>query len=264
MTNVHILRYDQNLKLQERFSYTPNFMITLYSLLKKFSYFRKDTNQTEITFFVVPSGVGRNHFGDYNTANLLEIYDQKQGQSQEIAPVSERRITEELLGIVRGFYAPVYVLDAKTSKLFLTGTLDSEITIYDMNADTVAGSIDIYHGDPNAVEPPAPIGSHTLSSNAENWLLAPMNNSIHQLDDGLIALEYINGASINLNPGHLDAEIHRDIYRNRLILFDQSRQLSGDLTIPEQGIIMTSLPGNRLLLKVVNPDVEEDFTRYVI
>lgn len=269
MTNVHVLRYDQNLKLLERFSYTPNFMINLYGSAKRFSYFRKDTNRTEITFSLVPSGVGRyDQSGNrqyYKTAKLLEFYDQRLGGFEEIAPISERRITEEFLGILKGFYAPVYILDTETSKLFLTGTFDNEITIYDLNADSVAGSMDVYHGDPNAVEPPKSLGTRTLSSTSENWLLAPMNKSIHKLDNGLIALEYITGVSVNPHPGrNLIAEIHSDIYRNRLILFDQNRQLSGDLTIPENGVIMTSLPGNRLLIKVVNPEKEEDFTRYAI
>ena len=264
MTSVHVLRYDQNLRLLERFSYEPKFMINLYSLLKKFSYFRKDTNRKGITFTVVPSGVSRYYASgsgsDYKAAKLLELYNQRDGSSKEIVPISERRITEEFYRTAGGSYAPVYVLDAETSKLFLTGTFDNEITIYDLKADTVVGGMDIYHGDPNAVEPPTPIGSHTLSSTPENWLLTPMNKSIHKLDNGLIVLEYLTGASINPYPrkGLLN-EIHPDIYRNRLILFDQSRQLSRDLTIPEQGIVMTSLPGNRLLVKTVNTEKEGGF-----
>lgn len=265
MTSMQVLRYDQNLKLLERFFYESKTTITLYSLLKKFSYFRKDTNRAEITFPVVPSGVGKYEPGNYNKANLLEFYDQRQSYSKEIAPVSERRVTEEFYRITEGFYAPVYVLDAENAKLFMTATFDNEITVYDLNADSVAGSLDIHYEDPNAVEPPKPIGSHTLSSTAEDWLISPMNKSIHKLDDGLIVLEYLVKTLINPNPRNgLLNEIHPDIYRNRLILFDQTRQLSRDLTIPEQGIIMTSLPGNRLLIKVVNPELEEDFTRYAI
>src|SRR5690606_10781305 len=112
----------------------------------------------------------------------------------------------------------------------------------------VTRSFDIYYEDPNAVKPPKPIGSHTLSSNAENWLITPMNKSIHTFDDGLIVLEYLEGALINPYPRKpLLSEIHPDIYKNRLILFDQNRQLSRDIAIPERGVVMTSLPGNRLL-----------------
>src|SRR5690606_2823311 len=132
------------------------------------------------------------------------------------------RITEEFLNIVKGSYAPVYVLDPVAPKMFLTGTFDNEITIYDLGTDSVTRSFDIYYEDPNAVEPPKPIGSHTLSSNAENWLITPMNKSIHQLDNGLIALEYIMGVSVNPNPPKdVIAEMHPDIYQNRLIMFDQ-------------------------------------------
>ena len=269
MTSVHVLRYDQNLKLLERFFYEPKFMITLYSLLKKFSFFRKDTNRKGITFTIVPSGVSRYYASgsgsDYKAAKLLELYNQGDGSFKEIVPISERRITEEFYRIAGGSYAPVYVLDAENAKLILTSTFDSEITVYDLNADSVAGSLDIYHGDPNAVEPPKPVGSHTLSSTAEDWLISPMNKSIHQLDNGMVVLEYLVGTLINPNPrkGLLN-EIHPDIYRNRLILFDQSRQLSRDLSIPVKGVVMTSLPGNRLLVKAVNTDKEEDFIRYIV
>jgi len=265
MTSVQVLRYDQNLKLLEKFAYRSKFTINLYSILKRFPYFRKDTNSREIIFPVVPSGVGRYDPGNYKKATLLEIYDRSQNFSKEIAPVSRRRVTEEFYGITGGSYAPVYALDAKNAILYLTSTFDSEISVYDLNVDSSPGSMDIYYEDPHAVEPPKPIGSHTLSSSANNWLICPMNKAMYMLDNGMFALEYLAETLINPNPRTgLLVEFHPDNFKNRLILFDQNRQLSGDISIPERGIVMTSLPGNRLLVKAVNTEKEEDFTRYVI
>lgn len=267
MTGVEVLRYNQQLNLLEKFTFKANSMITLYKSSKIFSYFRKESNQTGITFPVNPSGVSRYEYGNtenYTSGKLLELYDQSKKQSKEIVPVSDRRITEEFFWIVRGFFAPVYAIDSETSKLFLTSTFENELTIYDLNADTVVARLDIFHGDQTSVSPPSPISKQKLSQTSENWLLTPMNHSIHNLDSGLIALEYLIGVSVNPKPGKLDAQIRQDFYQNRLILFDQNQQISGDLAIPEQGIVRTSLPGNRLLIKVDNLEKEEDFSRYVI
>ena len=51
---------------------------------------------------------------------------------------------------------------------------------------------------------------------------------------------------------------------HRLIFFDRTKQLSGDIPLPKNGKLMIALPGNRLLFKIENPEVEEDFVRYEI
>ncbi|MFD2036242.1 hypothetical protein ACFSKL_15670 [Belliella marina] len=267
MTNRHILQYDQNLNILVKFTYESSLMFNIYTPAIKFSYIHKDTNQFEITFPTNPSGSSRHQVGKsqyYNTGKLLELYDQKKGYSNEIAPVSNRRITEDFLSITKSFYAPIYFTDAKSAKLFLTGTFDNKITIYDLKSNTVVGNLDIYHGDPNAILPPTLISPQKLPSTSENWLLTPKNHKLYKLDNGLIALEYIVGVSINPNPKNVVAEILQDFFHSKLILFDQNKQISHDLTIPENGVIMTSLPGNRLLFKEVNPEREEDFSRYII
>ena len=268
MTSVQVLRYNQNLELLEKFTYEPMQMTTFYTISKKFNYHLKYTNQSEIIFTVNPSDVSRNNFRSseaYQYAKLVEFYDQKDESTKEIGLISERNITEELLGIVKGFYAPIYILNAITSKLYLTTTLDNEITIYDMNADSVSAKINIYYSDPNAIEPSKKISPQTLSKNPDGWLLSPKNHNIHKLDNGLFALEY-HMVSINPNPNQdiQEYDIDGNVYKNRLILFDQNCQLSGDLALPVKGIIMSSIPGNRLLVRVENSEVEEDFTRYVI
>ena len=49
---------------------------------------------------------------------------------------------------------------------------------------------------------------------------------------------------------------------HRLILFDGTKQVSGDIPLPTNGKVTMTLPGNRLLIQLINPDVEEDFIRY--
>lgn len=269
MTSVQVFRYDQELNLREKFTYESNHMITLYTISKKFYYYRKDPLSREITFPTIPSGVSpfnSKSFEKIQNAKLLDLYDQGQETVMEFAPIFERQVTEEFLRISGGVYAPIFMIDTIDFKLYLTSTIDNEITIYDLNTDTFSARLDIHHGDPSALEPSTKIKTETLTKNSEGWLLTPKNHNIHKLDQGIFALEYLMGTSINPNAikGTQLGESKEDIYQNRLIMFDQNRQLSGDLALPVKGIIMTSLPGNRLLVRVENSEVEEDFTRYVI
>jgi hypothetical protein len=266
MTSVEVLRYDQNLNLIERFSYQPTDIITLYAITKRFSYFRRDNSKAEITFTTIPSGTSRFKSESrkyFDKATLLEFYDQREEIINEIAPISERQITKDFMEIAGGFYAPVYVIDPKSSELFLTSTFDHEITVYDLNTDIITRKLEIFHGDPNAIHPSKKIDPQSLSKNADGWLMAPKNHNIYNLDNGLIALEYIKGVSINPTLTN-QSEIFEDVNQNMLIIFDQNHQLSQDLTLPVKGAIRTSLPGNRLLVRVENPEIEEDFTRYII
>ncbi|SFO16998.1 hypothetical protein SAMN04488519_104145 [Algoriphagus ornithinivorans] len=266
MTSVEILLYDKNLKVKKRFKYQPSNILHLYTISKKFSYFKKDTSKSDITFATIPTGTSRfnpQSIRNFNKAKLFELYDQKSSSISEFSFLSERQITDEFLGLVGGFYAPIYSIDAKSSKLFLTSTFDGEITIYDLLKETLIGKISIKYEDPSAVDSSSKLKLESMSKTPDGWLKSPKNQSIHVLENGLFAIEYIR--EVLINPGHKNtAEISETIYNNRLILFNQKNQLSNDIIIPERGIIMTSLPGNRLLVKLVNPDKEEDFTRFTI
>jgi len=268
VTGVQVLRYNQNLELLEKFTYVPKHLVNLYYFTEKFQYYRKDSNSGDIHFPVNPSGISTTVFsvGDYRNAKLLELYDQSTELSIEIAPISERNVTEDFLEIAQGFYAPVFFIDVKSFKIYLTATFDNQITVFDLAMDSVISSITISHCDPNAVKPESKISTNSLSHNAEGWLLSPMNNKMFKLDSGLFVLEYLCDVSVDPNPDQelFLGELYKDIYKNRLILFDGERQISRDLTLPVKGIIMTSIPGNRLLVRVENSEVEEDFTRYVI
>jgi hypothetical protein len=266
MTSVEVLLYDRNLILLDRFKYEPTDILNLYSLAKKFFYFKKDPSQKDITFATIPSGTSRFNpqSGNYfDKLMLFELYDQKSSSVSQLSPLSERLITKEFLQFVGGFYSPVYSIKFNSSKLILTSSFDNEINIYDLTDGTSAVKIPIYYEDPNAVYPSQKLNSEDLLKTPENWLLSPKNQSIHQLDDDLILLEYIMGVSINPHKVN-QSEIFEDPTQNRLILFNSKKQLSSDIIIPEKGIIMTSIPGNRLLIKSVNEEKEDDFTRYFV
>jgi hypothetical protein len=266
VTSVQVLRYNQNLELLEKFAYKPNHMVNLYYFTERFQFYRKDSNSASISFPVNPSGRSRNvfPFEDYSTAKLLELHDQSSKLSIEIAPISERKVTEEFIRVVQEFYAPVFFIDVNSFKMYLTATFDNQITVFDLAMDSVINSINIYYGDPNAVKPGSEISTNSLKYNAEGWLQSPMNHKMFKLDSNLLLLEYLSDVSIDPDPenGIFSGSMHKDIFKNNIILFKGEHQISGDLTFPVKGIIMTSLPGNRLLVRVENFELEDDFTRY--
>ena len=88
------------------------------------------------------------------------------------------------------------------------------------------------------------------------------------MDNGLIALEYIREIPFGTYEKQIADDPHyhhfQDPRYHRLILFDEKKQLSSDLLVPANGKIKTTLPGARFLVKIENPEVEEDFIRYGI
>ncbi|GMQ27320.1 hypothetical protein Aoki45_40030 [Algoriphagus sp. oki45] len=266
MTSVEVLLYDRNLKLIDRFKYQPIDILYLYSLAKKFSYFNLDSFQNQITFATIPSGTSRFNplsGNNFDQLMLFELYDRKSSTLRQFSPLSERQVTKEFLGLVGGFYSPVYDVNSKSSKLILTSSFDNQITIHDLSEGMAFIRIPILYEDPNSLPFPNKLKPEDLFQTPEGWLLSPKNQSIHQLDDDLFVLEYLSGVTINPFKKN-QPEIDENPTQNRLILFNYNDQLSKDILIPERGVLMTTLPGNRLLVKSVDPKREDDFTRYLV
>jgi hypothetical protein len=98
--------------------------------------------------------------------------------------------------------------------------------------------------------------------------LGPKNHKLFLLDGGKIVLDYIREIPYGTYEKKIsdDPTYHhfQDPSYHRLILFNSSKQLSGDIALPKNGKLMTSLAGDRLLFQIIDPDVEEDFIRYSI
>lgn len=88
------------------------------------------------------------------------------------------------------------------------------------------------------------------------------------LDDGLVAVDFIREIPYGTYEKKIaeDPTYHhfQDPAYHRLILFDGNKQLSKELSLPPNAKLMTTLPGNRLLMQLVNTEVEEDFIQYGI
>jgi hypothetical protein len=221
-----------------------------------------------LSFITNPSGV-RWYYGgkekDFREGHLLEVYHPNTNSFYEMASVSERSIHNDLDKSVGEMYKPIYTVDRKDSRLYLTGTLDNEITVYDLNSNELVSRIAINHDDFNSLKT-FPVKAENLPS-FNGTPLGSKNHKIHNLGNGLMALEYIRGIPYGTyerkkteDPGYFhlaDPDYHK------LILFDQNRQLTSDLSVPPNGNIIMGLPNNRLLVKP-DLDKEEDFIRFDI
>src|SRR5690606_28389310 len=143
---------------------------------------------------------------------------------------------------------------------------DNEITVYDLITGKLASEIKVVHGEFKALKQ-TPITKEDIPSYGRVSLGA-RNHKIFLLDQGLVVLDYIREIPYGTYEKKIadDPSYHhfQDPAYHRLILFDGTKQLSEDLSLPPNGILKTSLPGNRLLMRLVNPDVEEDYIRYGI
>ncbi|WP_162415987.1 hypothetical protein [Cyclobacterium roseum] len=266
LTPHQLLLYDQKLKLKERSRYESNGQIYIYGGSKPFSYFYKNGDKTDFLFITNPSGASKfAGVSDFREKKLIEIFHKEGNAAYEVAPVTERPHYEYLDESIDGIYFPIYTLDRGNSRLYMTTSLDNEITVINLNTNQVISKIKINHGEFKILKSNQ-ITRKSLPS-YDHITLAAYNHNIFKLDDGLMALEYIREIPYGTYENKIadDPSYHhfRDPEYHRLILFNQSGQLTKDMKIP-YGKITMSLPGNRLLIKLENPDIEEDFIRYGI
>ncbi len=267
LTTHQLLRYDQNLKLKERIRFNPKRQVFIYGKANPFYFFYKNNDRSAFSFIVNPTGTSK-YLGmsDFKTTKLIEIFNNKDNVSYEIAPVSERPQYEKLDKSVGDLYFPIYTLEHGNSpKLYLTTSLDNEITVIDLNTNKVISKIKIKHGEFKSLEA-STIATKSLSS-YDNITLTSFNRNIFKLDGGFLALEYIREIPYGTYERKIadDPDYHhfKDPDYHRLILFDQNKQLTSDMIIP-YGSIKMSLPNNQLLIKIENPETEEDFIKYGI
>jgi hypothetical protein len=266
-TPHELLLYDQKLNLKKRIRYPSSLQIYLYGIMEVFPYFYNSDALSGFSFITNPSGACKYLDNrDFSISNLIDIFHLGLDKSYEMAPVSERPLAKNLDRSVGAIYFPVYALDRKKSKLYMTTSIDNEITVYDLITNKIASRIKVVHGEFKSLKNTS-ITSKSLPS-YKHITLASRNHKIFQLDGGLIVLNYIREISegtyekkIADDPGY---HHFRDPEYHRLILFDGTKQLTNDLSVPPNGTIKMGLPNNRLLVRLTDPDVEEDFIRYGI
>jgi hypothetical protein len=218
------------------------------------------------SFISQPSGYSTFFgFTDFLKENLIEVFNPKNEKTYNFAPVSGRSNFSKLDPSIESIYAPVYSLDKGRGKLYLTTTLDDEISIFDLRTKKKTESFKISHESFPVLESSKISLKNITSSGPIN--LGAKNDNIYILSDGTVLVEYIKAISPENYEQKLTANhnYHHfgDPSYHRIILIRNGKQIGGDISFPF-GEISLLFPDDTLLIKLINPDEEEDFTRYGI
>jgi hypothetical protein len=266
-TPFELVLFDQKFNVKKRTKYLSDSKVHLYGRMEVFSYFYQNQSLSGFSFITNPSGLfPYKPNRDINSIQLIEIYQIEKNKLYKIASVSDRPLHKNFESSLGLAYVPSYVIDNKSNRLYLTSSLDNEITVYDLVSDMVNSRIKIKHGDFEM------LNKNLITKNDfpsyGRISLGPKNYKLFLLDGGKIVLDYIREIPYGTYEKKIsdDPTYHhfQDPIYHRLILLNSSKQLSGDIVLPKNGKLMTSLPGDRLLFQIIDPDVEEDFIRYSI
>lgn len=266
-TAVQLLLCDRDFVIKKRIRYPSSLKMNIYGRMEVFPYFYQEGSSSDLSFITNPSGTNSYIFKKDIGNDLIEIYDIKSDKLDRIAPVADRPMIKRFDEAMRShLYSLVYAVDRDARKLYLTTALDNDVSVYDLTSRKLVSRIKIVHDEFKILQQNS-ITEKDLPSHGRVSLGAK-NHKIFLLDDGLVLLDFIREIPYGTYEKKKaeDPTYHhfQDPAYHRLILFKGGEQLTGELSLPLNGKLMAVLPGNRLLMQLVNPDVEEDFIRYGI
>jgi len=266
-TVTHLLLYDQALNLKKRIAYSSSLQLQIFGRKDTFLPFYKSDPKSGFSFTTNPTNTNSFILNAKTNSELIEIYNSVEEKSHRIAPISDRSIQKKLApDMLSSLYFIVYSIDRVNNKLLLTTRLDGEITRYDLRTGKLEARVKINHGEFSLLKLNS-ISVRDLSS-SKGESLGPRNHNIFVLNGNLSVLNYIKEIPAGVyEKKKADDRSYVHMYDsdyNRLIFFEGNQQVSGDVALPKHGQLMLALPGNQLLFKITDPDVEEDFVRYAI
>lgn len=257
--------YDQKLNVKKKIRYKSETRVHIYGRMEFFPYFYQTDSQSSLSFITTPSGTNSTRPDRENSSDLIEIYQVEKEELYKMAPSLDRSMNKKFdKSTINNLHSIIYKIDPKKKKLFLTTNLDNEITIYDLTSQKLESRIKINHGEFNMLN--KSLITEIDFQGYGRTSLGAKNHKLFFLDGGMIVLDYIREIPYGTYEKKIadDRTYHhfQDPAYHRLILFDGSKQLSADIPLPTNGKVTMALPGNRLLIQLINPDVEEDFIRY--
>ncbi len=264
-TNL-LLSYDRNLNFKEskKFALSNPFLTFFNSPAPV--YFYKGNDKENLVFATYPSRTARfMSVKSFENQSLIELFDMKSGKEYYLAPISERPLYQHLDISIKAMYNPIFTMNKKKDQLFVTSTFDDEITVIDLQSSKTISKIKVKHGEFGSFKK-LPISRENLPNSGFNSL-ASRNSNLLYLDGGLVVLDYFKEIpEMVFERKTRQNKYYRHPYDpdyHRIIIFDEEKQLSKDLEIP-YGQIKIAMPNNSILVKLINPDQEEDFVRYGI
>ncbi len=264
-TSIEFLKYDREFNLIKRIRFEPKFTTVVYSgPREKFIPLSKGD---QISFLTSVSNISGMAMGPEvpSKVKLIEYYDPSMESVQSIAPLSER-------AVFQGFgekesparINSIFALNPQENLLYLTTTIDNEITVYNPINWFVVKRIKVNHEEFKPLDD-LPFQESNFRTSGRMALYA-MNQKLLKFDSDLLGLVYVMGeseASFELRKN--TNKIYRlgDPEMHRLILFKDGIQLPGEHMI-SSGMIEMPLPNNRFLVKVSEGDEELDYIPFEI
>jgi hypothetical protein len=262
-TPVEILLYDRKLNLIKKLRFSPLTTSTIY-FPKKLTTLKNPAGEN-IIITTISDTYSFSFARDFESLDLIEGVNFKSGKSTGLIPALKIPIFSKMDISMKYMLSAIYTLSPDGKQLFVTTSFDDQITIFDSGTLEKKNQIEIDHESFDALE-----SSKLSLSNLpqfKNRILSGRNFALHAWDNGYLALEYLRDISLGIFEKKLaeqgSYDTSRDPDYHRLILFKDGKQISGDIPIP-YGEIQLALPENRLLIRLINPNEEEDFMRFGI
>ncbi|MBN3584167.1 hypothetical protein JYB64_17345 [Algoriphagus aestuarii] len=264
-TSNEFLTYDREFNLIKRIRFEPKFTTVVYSgPREKFIPLSKGD---EISFLTGVSGISGMAMGPEvpSKVNLIEYYDPSMQSVQSIAPLSEREIFEGY-GDEKSTVTinSIYGLNSKENLLYLTTTIDNEITVYNPINWFVVKRIKVNHEEFQPLDD-IPLKESNLETSGRTGLFA-INRKLLKFDSDFLGLVYVKGeseTSFEFRKSSGKKSRLNDPEMHRLVLFKDGVQLPGEHTI-SSGMIEMPLPNNQILVKVSEGEEELEYYPYEI
>lgn len=264
-TSIELMKYDLEFNKVSKILYEPKVTTTVYSGPR--SKFVPLTRGQEVSFIVNGTNLNNIVFNDVppRKINMIDYYDAHSKTVESAIPLSSRKVFEGIEDEVFPVSVnPIFTIDSQNSNLYFTTTIDNEITVYNPINWNVIQRIPVKHEFFKALKD-IPLRESNLSLSGRTGLFSRNQELLKFGSDllGLIYVKEISEAANELRKSSGETFWMFDPEFQRIILFKNGVQLPGELTIPS-GLIQMTLPNNRVLVKVVNPEEELDYYPFEI
>ncbi|WP_291789233.1 hypothetical protein [Cecembia sp.] len=202
-----------------------------------------------------------------DTLQNFTLLKTESGQTKTILPYEEDSYYKKTDQIYYNLMGKSYFVDG--GELYLVHNLDDAIHVYDISDDfKLLRKIPIHHSQFEKASP-LPIGIAPDDPRVKNLANLPgRNRQLLNLGDNTWILTYYKGVSQAVFEARNSEEKPFSILDQEdklsLVIFENEKQLNGELALPE-GSILFALPDKKILVKEkANEEVEEEVTRYSI
>lgn len=265
-----VIAYDSAFTIQNAHRIMSPLPIRTNTPLGKTPYFE---SQDSLQLLVGPSNyltasyLIRNQEGKDTLQNFYQLNLQS-GKTKTVLPYDENSVYEKTENLYSGLMGKTFFIDHEKNELVLVQELDPEILIYQLPDLSLIKRIPIQYSE-FLTHSPLPIDTPFDNPQLINLSrLSGRNRKLIHLDKDLILLQYFTGIT-EAEFESRNSEVSpysgvQDASEQRILIFKEGKLLPMELPGIE-GNIITSLPGNRILVQELeNQEKEEEFTRFLI